>query len=125
MLVVVTFKSVDKKMGVDFAETLRDRVTGDVSYRDLQVQTKANIDATLQASGYDMTAALTEGDANLLAKQLRADFYIEGSIDKAPSGTGVVGSAWMVLTSDQNQVQPLGSFTGAKAGDIASQISKS
>src|SRR6185437_6982631 len=51
MLVVVTFKSADKKMGVDFEETVRDRVTGDVSYRALQVQTKANIDATLQASG--------------------------------------------------------------------------
>lgn len=124
MLVVVTFKSADKKMGVDFAETVRDRITGDVSYRDLQVQTKANIDATLQASGYDMTAALTEGDANLLAKQLRADFYIEGTIDKAASGTGYTGSAWMVLTSDQSQVQPLGSFSGNKPVDVASQISK-
>ncbi|MFI5244684.1 MAG: hypothetical protein ACHQQR_05610, partial [Gemmatimonadales bacterium] len=35
-LVVVTFKSADKRTGVDFAETIRDRVTGDVSYRDLQ-----------------------------------------------------------------------------------------
>ena len=124
MLVIVTFKSVDKKMGVDFAETLRDRVSGDVSYRDLQVQSKANIDATLQASGYDMTAALTEGDANLLAKQLRADEYIEGTIDKAASGTGYTGTAWMVLTFDQNQVQPLGTFTAAKLGDVANQISK-
>jgi tetratricopeptide (TPR) repeat protein len=125
MLVVVTFKSADKKTGVDFAETVRDRITGDVSYRDLQVQSKANIDATLQASGYDMTAALTEGDANLLAKQLRADEYIEGSINKAASGTGYTAEAWMVMTFDQNQVQPLGTFTSAKLGDLASQISKS
>ncbi len=125
MLVVVTFKSADKKTGVDFAETVRDRITGDVSYRDLQVQSKANIDATLQASGYDMTAALTEGDANLLAKQLRADEYIEGTINKAATGTGFVGEAWMVMTFDQNFVQPLGTFTGAKTSDIASQISKS
>jgi tetratricopeptide (TPR) repeat protein len=124
MLVVVTFKSNDKKVGVDFAESVRDRITGDISYRDLQVQSKANIDATLQASGYDMTAALTEGDANLLAKQLRADEYIEGSIDKAASGTGFTGTAWMVLTFDQNQVQPLGTFDGKNQGDVASQISK-
>lgn len=123
MLVVVTFNSKEKKTGVDFAETLRDRITGDVSYRDLQVQTKANIDATLQASGYDLTAALTEGDANLLAKQLRADFYIEGSVDK--SATGYTGTAWMVLMSDPNYFQPLGAFEGGKLGDIASQISKS
>ncbi len=124
ILVVVTFNSKDKKTGVDFAETVRDRITGDVSYRDLQVQTKQNIDATLQASGYDMTAALTEGDANLLAKQLRADEYIEGSIDKAASGTGYTATAWMVLTYDQNMLQPLGTFDGAKVGDVASQISK-
>ena len=125
MLVVVTFKSNDKKTGVDFAETVRDRITGDVSYRDLQVQSKQNIDATLQASGYDLTAALTEGDANLLAKQLRADEYIEGSINKNAAGNGYVSEAWMVLTYDQNMVQPLGTFEGAKVGDVASQISKS
>lgn len=125
ILVVVTFKSADKKTGVDFAETVRDKISGDVSYRDLQVQSKANIDATLQASGYDMTAALTEGDANLLAKQLRADEYIEGTINKAASGTGYTTEAWMVMTYDQNQVQPLGTFTAAKLGDVASQISKS
>jgi tetratricopeptide (TPR) repeat protein len=122
MLVVVTFKSNDKKTGVDFAETVRDRVTGDVSYRDLQVQSKQNIDATLQASGYDLTAALTEGDANLLAKQLRADEYIEGSIDK--TATGYKAEAWMVMTFDQNMVQPLGTFEAAKLADVANQISK-
>jgi tetratricopeptide (TPR) repeat protein len=125
MLVVVTFKSNDKKTGVDFAETVRDRITGDVSYRDLQVQSKQNIDATLQASGYDLTAALTEGDANLLAKQLRADEYIEGTINKNAAGNGYVAEAWMVLTYDQSMVQPLGTFEGAKVGDVASQISKS
>jgi tetratricopeptide (TPR) repeat protein len=125
MLVVVTFKSNDKKTGVDFAETVRDRITGDVSYRDLQVQSKQNIDATLQASGYDLTAALTEGDANLLAKQLRADEYIEGSINKNAAGNGYVSEAWLVLTYDQNMVQPLGTFEGAKVADVASQISKS
>ena len=125
MLVVVTFKSNDKKTGVDFAETVRDRITGDVSYRDLQVQSKQNIDATLQASGYDLTAALTEGDANLLAKQLRADEYIEGTINKNAAGNGYVAEAWMVLTYDQSMVQPLGTFEGAKVVDVASQISKS
>jgi tetratricopeptide (TPR) repeat protein len=124
ILVVVTFKSVDKKTGVDFAEAVRDRISGDVSYRELQVQTKVNIDATLQASGYDMTAALTEGDANLLAKQLRADEYIEGTINKATTGPGFTSEAWMVMTFDQNQVQPLGTFTATKLGDITSQISK-
>ena len=124
ILVVVTFKSADKKTGVDFAETVRDRISGDVSYRDLQVQSKQNIDATLQASGYDMTAALTEGDANLLAKQLRADEYIEGTINKNATGNGYTSEAWMVLTLDPNFVQPLGTFAAAKPGDVASQISK-
>jgi len=125
MLVVVTFKSADKKLGVDFAEAVRDRISGDVSYRDLQVQTKANIDATLQASGYDVTAALPESDANLLAKQLRADEYIEGTINKAASGTGFTTEVWMVMTYDPNMVQPLGTFTTAKIADLPKEISKS
>ena len=125
ILVVVTFKSADKKTGVDFAESVRDRISGDVSYRDLQVQTKANIDATLQASGYDMTAALSEDDANLLAKQLRADEYIEGTVNKPASGPGYTAEAWMVMTYDKNQVQPLGTFSAAKTADIAKEISKS
>jgi tetratricopeptide (TPR) repeat protein len=124
MLVVVTFQSSDKKLGVDFAEAVRNRIGGDVSYRDLQVQTKQNIDATLQASGYDLTAALTEGDANLLAKQLRADEYIEGTINRNAAGNGFTGDARLVLTYDQKRVQPLGNFEGAKVNDIASQISK-
>ncbi|MFI5230885.1 MAG: tetratricopeptide repeat protein [Gemmatimonadales bacterium] len=124
ILVVVTFKSADKKAGVDFAESVRDKISSDVSYRDLQVQSKANIDATLQASGYDMTAALTEGDANLLAKQLRADEYIEGTINKTATGAGYTTEAWMVMTYDQNQVQPLGTFTGPKPSDVAKEISK-
>lgn len=125
MLVVVTFKSADKKLGVDFAEAVRDRISGDVSYRDLQVQTKANIDATLQASGYDVTAALPESDANLLAKQLRADEYIEGTVNKAASGTGFTTEVWMVMTYDPNMVQPLGTFTSAKIADLPKEISKS
>lgn len=124
MLVVVTFKSNDKKTGVDFAENVRDKVSSDVSYRDLQVQSKANIDATLQASGYDMTAALTEGDANLLAKQLRADEYIEGSINRNAANTGFVADARLVMTYDQNQVQPLGTFEGKNLNDVANQISR-
>ncbi len=124
MLVIVTFSSADKKTGVDFAETLRDRVSGDISYRELQVQTKANIDATLQASGYDMMAALTEGDANLLAKQLRADEYVEGTINKNGAGNGYTGDARLVLTYNQRMVQPLGNFEGTKPNDVASQISK-
>jgi tetratricopeptide (TPR) repeat protein len=124
MLVVVTFSSKDKKTGVDFAETVRDKISGDVSYRDLQQQTKANIDATLQASGYDMTAALNSSDANLLAKQLRADFYIEGTINRNAAGTGYTADATLTMTYDQNMVQPLGTFEGNKPGDVASKISK-
>ncbi len=123
ILVVVTFKSTDKKLGVDFAEQVRDKITGDVSYRDLQMMTKATIDGTLQASGYDLTSALTEGDANLLAKQLRADEYIEGEINKDASGKFVVTS-WMVLTRDPTLLQPLGNFEGPSQGNVSSQISK-
>jgi tetratricopeptide (TPR) repeat protein len=124
-LVVVNFNGgADKKLGVDFAEKVRDKIGGDVSYRDLLVQSKQNIDATLQASGYDMTAPLSPGDANLLAKQLRADFYIDGKVTKGADNKSVTVEAYLTLTNPQDQVQPLGKFDGKSVDDAASQVSK-
>ncbi len=121
-LVVVTFKSSDKKLGPDAAEAVRDKISGDVSYRSLYVVPKNDINATLEASGYSTTDALSSSDANLLSKQLRGDEYIEGVVTK--TATGFTMEAWIVLTRDQSLVQPLGGFDAGKLDQVADKVSR-
>jgi tetratricopeptide (TPR) repeat protein len=122
-LMVGTFKTPDKKLGPDVAESIREHISGDMSYRTLYVLPKQDVNATLEASGYSTTDALLPADANALAKLLRADEYIEGSVEKTATGYTVTG--YLILTRDMNLVQPLGTFEGAKVDQAVDKLSKS
>jgi hypothetical protein len=50
-LMVGTFKTPDKKLGPDVAESIREHISGDMSYRTLYVLPKQDVNATLEASG--------------------------------------------------------------------------
>jgi tetratricopeptide (TPR) repeat protein len=121
-LMIGTLKSDDKKLGPDAAESLRDRIAGDVSVRELYVFPKNDINNNLEQSGYSVTEALSPSDAVQLAKMLRADEYIEGSVLK--TATGFTIEANVVLARDASLVQPLGSFSGPKLDNVAAQVSK-
>ena len=122
-LMVGTFKTPDKKLGPDVAESVREHISGDVSYRTLYVLPKQDVNATLEASGYSTTDALLPADANALAKLLRADEYIEGIVEKSATGYSVTG--YLILTRDMNLVQPLGTFEAAKIDQAVDKLSKS
>jgi tetratricopeptide (TPR) repeat protein len=121
-LLVGTLKSTDQKLGPDAAESIRDRVGGDVSPRNLTVIPKADVLAVLGSSGYPTTEALSDADMFALAKQTRADEYIEGAVTKTATGFEIVVS--MVLARDMSLVQPLGTFANAKLEGAAGQVSK-
>lgn len=121
-LMIGTLKSDDKKTGPDAAEALRERIGGDVSIRELYVFPKNDINNNLEQSGYSVTEALSPSDAVQLAKMLRADEYIEGTVTK--TATGFTIEAAVVLARDASLVQPLGSFSGAKLDNVAAQVSK-
>ena len=121
-LMVGTFKTPDKKLGPDVAENVREHITGDMSYRTLYVLPKQDVNATLEASGYSTTDALLPADANALAKLLRADEYIEGSVERTATGYSV--TAYLILTRDMNLVQPLGTFDAPKIDQAVDKLSK-
>jgi tetratricopeptide (TPR) repeat protein len=121
-LLVGTLKSTDQKLGPDAAEAIRDRIGGDVSPRNLTVIPKADVLAVLGSSGYPTTEALSDADMFALAKQTRADEYIQGAVTKTATGFQV--SVSMVLARDMNLVQPLGTFDHAKLEGAAAQVSK-
>ena len=122
-VMVATFQSADKELGIKAAEELRNRITRDVDARKLVVIPKNDINKTLEASGYSTTEALQPNDAKALASLLRADEYIDGVATKTP--TGVKLEARLILARDQNIGQPLPTAEAAKLDQAASAVSKS
>jgi tetratricopeptide (TPR) repeat protein len=121
-LMVSACRIPDKVTATLCADKIRSQIEGDVSFRSLLVRTKADVEGTLQASGYDPGVALAPGDAIALAKQIRADLYIDADVDKTSGGFKVDGA--IVLARDANMRQPIGPFEHAKIETIAQQVSK-
>jgi tetratricopeptide (TPR) repeat protein len=119
---VPTLRSSEKGLGIDGADALRSRLRQDFPTKDLWVISKENICALLEASGFPCDNAPERVTAKLLAQQLRADEYLEGSIRKG--GDGFVLTAQLVLTRNNNMVQPIGTFTGGRLLDVATQFSR-
>jgi tetratricopeptide (TPR) repeat protein len=121
-LMVSACRTADKALATQCADKLRSQVEGDVSYRTLYVLPKADVENTLSASGYDPAVALAPGDAGALAKQIRADMYIDATIEKA--GAGYKLTAAVVPQRDANLVQPLGTWENAKIDGLMNSASK-
>jgi tetratricopeptide (TPR) repeat protein len=119
---VPTLRSSESGLGVQASDAIRSRLRQDFATRDLWVISKENICALLEASGFVCENAPDRVTAKLLAQQLRADEYLEGTISKG--GDGFVLTANMVLTRNNNMVQPIGTFTGGRLLDVATAFSR-
>ena len=122
-VMVTTFASTDKDLGIQAAEAIRARITRDADARKLIVIPKNDINNTLTASGYSTTESLADNDARALAMLLRADEYIVGTVTKTPTGVRV--EPRMVLSRDQTLQQPLPVAEGSNVGQAAAAISRS
>ena len=121
-MMVAICRNADKKLGPDAADALRDKTGGELSTRDLYVVPKQDVTNSLEQSGYSVTDALNATDANALAKTVHADMYIECNVNKTATGFQI--EAWLILTRDQNLIQPLGAAEHAKLDGAAGMISK-
>ena len=121
-LMVATFASADKNVGVDVAEAIRQRVSKEFDIKDLYVVPKQDVNQTLTASGYSTTEALAPNDAKALASLLRADEYIDGTVTKTP--TGIKVDARLVLARDNTLQQPLPPVDAPNAGAAAAGVSR-
>jgi tetratricopeptide (TPR) repeat protein len=119
---VPTLRSTENGLGTQGADAIRSRLRQDFATRDLWVISKENVCALLEASGFVCENAPDRVTAKLLAQQLRADEYLEGTINKG--GDGYVLTANMVLTRNNNMVQPLGTFSGGRLLDVATAFSR-
>ena len=82
-ILITTFHSDDRKLGVEMADELRKRVSQEHSAKELFVIQKTPITNTLEASGYRPDSALSSSDLMELSKALRGELVVDGTITKA------------------------------------------
>src|SRR4051812_40051846 len=118
--VLVTAFRGDASGGVALAEEIRKRVTSDFNIRALMPVSKKDIDNTLVSSGYRPDSALSPNDIRELARLVRGDEVIDGTVTKTAGGYRV--DARFFLPRDVALSQPLISAEGTNLGDLAKQI---
>ncbi len=119
-VLVSTFRG-DVEGGIRAADEIRNRIQGEYSIRTLMPISKKDIDANLLQSGYRPDSALNPTDIKELAKLLRADEIIDGTVTKTAAGNYRV-YVRMFLPRDVSLSQPLGSFESKDFGQIAKQV---
>jgi len=118
---VPTFRSSERGLGLQAAEAVRERMGQDFQLKTLWIVPKSDIMTTLVNSGYSTTEALSSNDARALAQLLRAEEYVEGTVEKTPTGYRVTAN--MQLIRPDGMVQPLPPVDVAKVSDAAKPIS--
>jgi tetratricopeptide (TPR) repeat protein len=118
---VPVLRSNERNLGAQAADQLRERMGGDFMMRTLWVIPKSDIDNALEQSGYSKTEPLNSNDAKQLANLIRAEEYVEGTVNKTAAGYEFEG--FLLLVRGEGMVQPLPKIAGAKMGDIAKGIS--
>ena len=121
-VMIPTLQSSDKTLGVQAAEAIRDQLQKQTNIRDVVVVPKADINNSLQSSGYPTTEALAPGDAKALATLVRAPQYLEGTVTKTPTGYKI--DSRLIISRDMTKGQVLPSAQGAKLDDAANQVAR-
>ena len=122
-ILVTTFHSNDRQLGVQMGDEFRKRLQSEHSAKELFVITQQNIKNTLEASGYRADSALSASDLMELSKTLRGDQVIDGTINKTAAGVHV--DARLLMKSGQATVsQPLPKFDAKDVGDAAAKLER-
>jgi tetratricopeptide (TPR) repeat protein len=119
---VPILRSSEKTLGVQVGDAIRERMMGDFMATTIYIVPKVDMENQLEASGYSKTEALSPNDLKQLAPIVHAVEYLDGLITRDPSGQ-LTAKLYLNLVRPPGMVQPLPEFTGAKAGDIAKQVS--
>lgn len=121
-LMVTPFKGNEKGLGPQASEEVLNKLTSDIPLKTLFVIPKKYVCQQLEASGFSCDSTPDPITSKLLATQLRADEYLEGTVTKTTDGYKL--DTRMVLTRDNSMVQPLPAVEGRKLGELASKVSK-
>lgn len=118
---VAVLRSNERNLGAQVADQIRERLAGDIMMRTLWIIPKSDIDNALEQSGYSKTEPLNSNDAKQLANLIRAEEFLEGTVNKTAAGYEFDG--YLLLVRGDGMVQPLPKVTAGKVGDIAKNVS--
>jgi tetratricopeptide (TPR) repeat protein len=119
-VLVTTFRG-DVEGGVKAANEIRDRIANEFNIRTLMPTPKRIIDTALANSGYKPDSALSPNDIKELAKIVRGDEVIDGTVQK--TATGYRLNARLFLPRDAGLSQPLvTNLETNNLGDAAKQV---
>ena len=122
-ILIATFRSNDRLLGVQAADEVRKRVASEHSAQELFVVTKHNINTTLEASGYRADSALNASDLMELSKQLHGEYVLDAMATK--NGNAVrIEPKLMMRTGLVTLTQPLPTIDGKDAGDAAKGVER-
>jgi len=121
-LVVGTLRTSDRKVAVAASEEVRSRLATDISPRQLNVVTSLAYKGTVEQSGYPYDEALSSGDLASLARALRAEEFVEGTLEKTATGYAI--NARLSLTRDPGLTQPLPPAEGDRIARAAAELTK-
>jgi tetratricopeptide (TPR) repeat protein len=122
-LLIMPFKSNQKGLGSQVAEDMRQRVASDISSKQLTVVNKASVCANLEASGFSCDSAPDLLTSRLLAKNLRTEEFIVGSVDTV-AGKKVRLTITMDITDFPDATQTLPPIIGNRVSDLPEPASK-
>jgi tetratricopeptide (TPR) repeat protein len=122
-LLVAVFQSNDRASGVQAADAIRTRIQNGANVRQLYVIPRTDITNYLESSGYKADSSLGPTDLKELAKLLRADEVLFGSVTR--SATGLRVEPRLLLARDVSLAQPLPMVDAANPPDAARQIERS
>ena len=123
-ILVTTFASSERQLGVQAADELRKRLQVEHSAKELAVITRNNVNNTLETSGYRPDSSLSTSDLMELSKQLHGEYVVDAKVAKA--GQGVKVEARLLMRAGQQIVaQPLPMAEGRDVGDAAKLVEKS
>jgi tetratricopeptide (TPR) repeat protein len=122
-IVVATFRSPDRALGVTMADELRKRLQSEKSTKELYVVPARSIKATLEAAGFPFDSALSASEVSELARSLRSDEILDGLVTKTASGVHVEPRL-LLRTGQRTVAQPLPAVDAKDLGDAAKQIER-
>ena len=121
-LLVAVFASRDLPAGVQAADAIRSRISNTANARQLHVIPKQDIVTYLESSGYRPDSALGASDLRELAKLLRADEILGGTVTRTPTGLRV--EPRLMLARDPALAQPLPAIEAENPGAASRNIER-
>ncbi len=122
-LVVSVLASSDPSVGLAAADAIRQRIQSEHSATDIYVTPASTIRQALAGYGYYPDSVLSTTDLMELAKQVRGDYALAGTVERTPEG---MKTSIRLLTARGREIvaEPLAPIVGADVGDVAKKVDR-